>query len=144
MPTYEYHCDTCDTTHEESRSIHAPHPKKCPTCGQKAGEKFSQVFTNHNVVCLVYGNPKTIGQQAEQNAKRVGKAKLEEMAEKEKERVSKAKGKLPKGASRIARSDDDPPWFRSGEVPGLPRSDKPLDMSTVKDVTKFVETGQKS
>lgn len=37
--------------------------------------------------------------------------------------------------------DTEPPWFRSGEVPGLPRMDKPLDISKIKDTQRYIETG---
>lgn len=34
MPTYDYHCSSCQHTFEESQSIKAEPLKICPACGQ--------------------------------------------------------------------------------------------------------------
>jgi len=34
------------------------------------------------------------------------------------------------------------PWWRSGEVKGLQKMDKPLDLKKVKDTKKYIEEGK--
>ena len=35
MPTYDYHCDSCDHEFELFQSIKADPEKKCPECGKR-------------------------------------------------------------------------------------------------------------
>lgn len=104
------------------------------------GKGFNQVFGVPNAV--VRGNPKTFGQAAEENARRVGREQLELMAEEDKARVSTFKGKLPKGASLNKTQAKTPPW-RDGSL-GIPAMDKPLDVAKVKNVKRYIETGVQS
>lgn len=117
-----------------------PHPTGCPNC--ESGT-LSQDFTEHRVIGLVKGSPTTVGQQAELNAARAGREQMEKMWETDKARVSDWKGKLPKGASiNKTGTGETPPW-RDGSF-GTDKLDKPLDLETVKDVTTYVATGQKT
>lgn len=120
MPTYEYHCDDCGRGHEEVRSIHKAGPEACPAC---SSANFRQVFGAPTV--WAYGNPTTVGQQAELNARRAGKEQTEKM-------FAGARPERPP-----------PPWYRDGSVPGVPKLDKPLDLSTVRDVNDYVLNGRK-
>lgn len=138
MPTYEYACQNCHEQFEETRSIHEKGPDKCPICGTLYGQGFDQNYSGYNQISLVYGSPTTIGQQAELNAKRLGKEQMQLLVEKEKAR--KFGGKLPQGAS-LPKEEAETPWFRSGEVPGLPKRDK-LDLAKIKNTEKFIETGE--
>lgn len=67
-----------------------------------------------------------MGQQAELNAKKAGKERMQMLAE--------AGGG---GGKEV-------PWWRDGSVEGLPRMDKPLNLDGVKDLQKYVEVGEKS
>ncbi len=89
---------------------------------------------------ITYDSPTTVGQQAEINARRVGKEQMQLMAEESKTRFSSFTGKLPDGASPL-KTAPETPWFRDGSVPGLAKLDKPLDVSKLKDVRAYVEKG---
>lgn len=47
MPTYEYACSTCDTTHEVQQKMSDPTLTDCPSCGESTLRKL---FTNVGVV----------------------------------------------------------------------------------------------
>jgi len=139
MPTYSYHCDACGRDYEEFRLMYQKGPEVCPHCG--AGKpRFGQAFHGAKVIGLVKGEPKTFGQAAEQNAKRLGKERMQMMEEAEKERVSRFTGKLPPGAKPITATGETPPW-RDGSFGNKPL-EKPLDLGRVKDVKKYIETGE--
>lgn len=142
MPTYEYACDNCSHGYEEFRSISKPHPKKCPKCKQPYGDKFRQVYGTPNFIMA--NQPTTVGQQAEINAKRMGKERMQMMQDAAKQRKSKFKGKLPAGAKINTTGSDEPPWFRSGVIKGTEKLAKPLDVSKIKDTEKFIRTGEKT
>ncbi len=122
-----------------TQSIKKALPLWCSKCGHGEPD-FNQVYGN--TILIVYGNPTTVGQQSEINEKRAGKGKLDEMATSQQvARRKRFSGKLPKGASLSPHEDSETPWFRSGEVKGLPKRDKPLNLAKVKNVKKFIETG---
>lgn len=143
MPTYAYSCDACGCQHEEFRSISQPHPTQCPDCSEPFGDVFRQEFMGSNPIGIVRNQPTTFGQQAEINARRMGKEQMQIMAEQSKKRVSQFTGKLPDNASINTTGTGERPWWRDG-VAGLPTLDKPLDMKKVKDSTKYIETGEMS
>lgn len=138
MPTYCYECEKCGKPHEEICSMKAPQLAECPSCGEPNGEQFHRVFAVGNI--YIKGDPKTIGQQAELNAKRLGKEQRQLIAEKAR-RKSQFTGKLPPGASINTTGTDEPPWFRDGSVQGLPKMDKPLNLKKVKNKEKYIQTG---
>lgn len=145
MPTREYVCERCNGNFEEFfSSISADHPAKCPDCGEAYGEVFRQVY--HGGIGLVKGEPKTFGQQAESNAKRLGKEGMRKLKEEDRTRYHSGgfTGELPQGGSAAGRPSGKSasPWYRSGKIPGLQKMDKPLDLSKVKDTTKYVRTGE--
>ena len=43
MPTYEYRCDTCDTTFDVVQSFHDDPLTECPTCGSPVRKVFGSV-----------------------------------------------------------------------------------------------------
>ena len=47
MPTYEYACSSCDTTHDIVQKMTDPTLTECPVCGEPALRK----------VCLLYTSP---------------------------------------------------------------------------------------
>lgn len=141
MPTYDYCCDRCGNGHSEFKTMSAPHPAACPSCGEPWGESFRQDFAGVGAVAIVYGNPTTFGQQAEINARREGKERLQMMQEEARRRVSRWSGPLPEGARVNTTGTGETPWFRAPGTPGLKPLDKPLDLSAVKDVRRYVETG---
>lgn len=132
MPRYSYACGKCEHKFEDYHLMSEPHPKKCPACGKNS---LGQSFDNHNITGVVYGNPTTIGQQAELNTKRLGREQHQRMVEQDFQ-------------SRKLKSPTEPkvetPWYRSGCIDGLEKLDKPLELSKIKDTKKYIETGEKS
>lgn len=129
MPLYSYVCDDCDYSYEQVRSIHKAHPKKCPNCSSKTG--LHQNYQTVSGLGFVKNGPTTIGQQMELNEKTWGR---ELTQVKQDEALKKRNWKTSK---------KDLPWWRSGKVDGLPREEKPLDLTKVKNVKKYIETGNK-
>lgn len=75
MITYNYKCSVCQHTIEVRQSIKDKPLQKCPACNQ------------HSLERVIYGGlgfnmdrePTTLGQQAERNAKKMGKTKVQEL-----------------------------------------------------------------
>lgn len=123
------------------------HPSVCPECGESYAEgsgKFHQDFTASRVVGWVYGNPTTVGQQMEINARTMGKEKLEMEIRAEQEKrlpINRKGGKRP---LKPVEAPEGLPWYRSGEVEGLPKMEKPLDARDFKSdvqVKEYVDHG---
>jgi len=120
MPTYEFSCDKCGHNFELFLSFSEEHPSKCPKCKKKS---LNQVFDGNTIICVKGEN--TIGQLGESNWKKYGGKIKEDMAKKQEE------------------TDKKLPWWRSGEVKGLSKERKPIDVSKIKDVKKYIEKGEK-
>lgn len=138
MPTYEFVCEHCGITTELIQSIHATLPLWCSHCGHGEPD-FHQDYQKKNI--LLVGSPTTVGQQSEINLRKLGKYGLEDKVIAEKQKRRKFTRKLPEGATLIEPSDE-LPWYRSGETPGLPKRTKPLNLDKIKDVKKYVQTGE--
>lgn len=136
MPTYLYRCYVCDCECTHTHGMTESHPP-CPVCGEPYGREFHQDFSQHQRASLLAGPPTTVGQQAELNTKKLGSNRMLPEATKKNRRP------LPNGAS-WAETPTELPWYRSGEVAGLPKMEKPLDLSKVKDVKRYIETGEKA
>lgn len=132
MPTYQYACDGCDSAHEEVRSFTSDHPKKCPSCGAKYGAAFRQVYSG-GAAPIVYGEPTTVGQQAELNAKRAGKEKMAIDNAVRRARKSGFTGALPDGAKLLDRP-------KAKDDFGM----TPAELSKIKDVNRYIMTGEVS
>ncbi len=124
-----YRCEHC--SHEldkwfEYGDSNPVHPVKCPEC-KKDG--LYQVYTSN---FCPNAEPTTFGKQSEVNVKKLGKEQLQIRQSKDKFlQHRKKQEKLNKEA-----------WWRNGEVPGT-KLEKPLDLTTVKDEKKYIETGEK-
>lgn len=134
MVTYEFVCEKCRGHFELEQSITLPLPTACCDCGATE-PAFHQNYAETQPFLTVQQDPTTFGQQAERNAKRVGKEVVDMMAEEYDVSNRRAKQKLglpvPNGAEPTRqRYKPKRPWWRD--------SDKPLDVSKVKDVKKFV------
>lgn len=126
-------CEACGLQHEDIRRMSDPELKECPHCREPYGSRFNRDFTGARLVGIVYGEPKTFGQQAELNAKRLGKERVAQMAEESRNKVAKFQGKMPRGG-RLPGAGPGPrvPWFH----------DESVDTRKIKDKRKYIETGE--
>ena len=137
MPTYNFVCETCESQWELTQSINDQLPDTCPQCGGTEEDGvFHQIYSGENF-CFCRQEPTTVGQQAEINARRVGKEQIELMAEKSKPANHKGEfsRKFKGGTKTTERYKASRPWWR-------PHSDKPLDVKKLKDPTKYILTGK--
>lgn len=124
MPTYALQCSACGAAYEHIQSIKDRLPTRCAEC---QSEGLTQDFSGYrlsNGFAIVVGEPTTVGQQAERNARSMGG----ELAAKEAEKILGAKG--------LAKRDAPTPFWRES-------GSKPLDLSKVSDVSRYVATGEK-
>jgi putative FmdB family regulatory protein len=144
MPVYPYNCENCDHTFEDIAMMNDAPLVVCPVCRRR---RLRRVLCVPNVI--VRGNPKTIGQLAEDNTRSLvaqhGKERAREMIDENTYGQGGKKLKLPKGAAVLPRPEvNEIPWFRTGEVPGTgPRSEVPIDLSKIKDKARYIRTGEK-
>jgi hypothetical protein len=120
MARYTLACLNCPHSFDLEQPMSAPLPRRCPKCRRMSLE---QDYGAKNVVCRD-GVPRTVGQQAEKNAKEMGK----EFHRMEAEKIL--------GPERLARRNAPTPWWRED-------GSKPLDVRKVKDTAKFIRTGEK-
>ena len=133
MSWYNMKCDQCGYAKEEKRSITVGPRKKCPKC--KAVEPvFHQIYEAPIVIDRVI---RTVGQQAEYNARKMGKEKVAEKTEQLKRGYNRRKGNLPAGAKRVETPTENPFW-REGN------GGKPLDLKKIKNVKKYIMSGDKN
>lgn len=116
MPTYDYQCENCCYEFEEWQSFNDDKLKICPECNQK-----SLIRLIGCPFVVIKQEVKTLGQLADANSKKFGKAECQERELKGLEAYEKAKeavyGKKKEGII---------PWWRSGGVEGLKKSEKPI------------------
>lgn len=117
MPLYDMVCPDCDHRYELEQSIKYDLPYTCPACD---GKNLTQDYGRKSLT-INDGVPRTIAQQAEQNAKALGTEKMEEMRTESKKLLGRDKPR---------------PWWRD--------EDKPVDLSKIKDVNKWIATGDKT
>jgi putative FmdB family regulatory protein len=142
VPTYEYECDGCGHAFEQQQSFAEEPLTQCPVCRVDSLRRvqFAPFFFVRDVT--------TVGQLAEANTKRLGRDGLAERnAVEAEQRAARKRQTAEKIAEATGGSVPDPvapatPWWRSGEVPGTTRMDKPLDLSKVRDLNTYVETGK--
>lgn len=134
MPTYEYRCQDCSHQYEVfKKTITRRHPRKCPECNSK---NFGTYLGTP--IGRVKGEPKTFGQQAELNEKRLGKELMQKMREEDQARMKGGwTGPQIPGAKRVEKSKEIP-FYRQG----LEDPTKPLDITKVKDIPHYIETGE--
>lgn len=141
MAEYEFRCDDCEHGFVIHQSVFAKLPRSCPKCRKR--KNFSTVI---GLTIGVRGEPRTVGSLAEKNTKKLCKedydaimshGKLDGLTPHTMKAIEKAGG-------TIKEKSGETPWYRNGSIPGLEKSDKPIDISRVKDISKFIETGKKT
>ncbi len=120
MACYDGVCDGCGFEVEIEKPMADEFPRKCPSCKKP---KFRQNYSAKTFIIQDL-TPKTLGQQAERNAKVEGK---------EQQQIRSEKLLGPKG---LAKKNAKTPWWRK-------EGSKPLDVTKIKDKKKFILTGEK-
>ena len=69
MPTYEYACAACDTTHEVQQKMTDPSLTDCPSCGDA---NLRKLFTNVGVVFKGSGFYRTDSRDAKKKSSSSG------------------------------------------------------------------------
>jgi putative FmdB family regulatory protein len=141
VPFYAFKCDKCDNSYEEFRAM-GDFPKKCPRCETKYNAGFHQDYSKSNVTGVTYGNPTTVGQQAEINTRKLGKEQMQLMEESDKKRRSGFKGPSPRNGKPVEIENNYIPPWRDG-CWGLPKEEKPIDITKIPNLEKYVATGIK-
>lgn len=73
MPVRRYYiCDNCDHTFDISQGFNDEKLKKCPECNENS--LYQDLSGQYS---FVIGEPKTVGQLAERNTKKMGRYELE-------------------------------------------------------------------
>jgi putative FmdB family regulatory protein len=138
MPTYNYACSECNYELDAVQKMADAPLVSCPNCHN---DKLVKQLTAP-AYCKTSKTCKTVGQQAELNAKRLGASGLEMLAMED--RIAKAKGRevfkdeLRKAGVQgtVLDRPKETPWYRDGV------SEKPIDLTKIKDTTKYIKTGE--
>lgn len=143
MAEFDFKCGDCGHEFTLNQGISAPRPKACPRCRKR--KKFGQVIS---IPIGVRGEPTTVGSLAEKNTKRLSKEEYERMtAEGGQGEVSPEMQKtIEKSGGKILQKkrSGEIPWYRNGKISGTERSSKPIDLSKIKSISKYIDTGKKS
>lgn len=131
MPYYDYYCENCNEIFEVCRSIKQGKIRKCLLC-----KKLGGLSILPSVPSLSYvKDTKTVGSWAEKNTKLLG---AEQIHLKEKELKRRRREVVQKRAAQ-----------HGIRVPDLPEDTMvnettSLDLTKIKDVNKYIETGKTS
>lgn len=140
---WRYYCESCDWHKESDTKIKGIVGYLCKKCKEgtilDATDNIEPRFSMY-----VFQEPKTVEHQGYRNNKRVGHAFLEE-----KEHLKKAKRRkaaeitAAKSGGKLYKKDPNvKQWWRDGTLPGVAKSDKPIDTSKIANVKKYIETGE--
>jgi putative FmdB family regulatory protein len=111
MPLYEYFCNQCGHQEEVFQKMKDAPLTACPACQRETYQK---------AISLPSGKVRECKSAAELGLTIPSE---EQMAQKK--------------AQKEART----PWWRSGKVEGLPKKDKPVDVTKI-DTDHYVQTGE--
>lgn len=134
MPTYSYVCENyqCQHSFEIHQSFNETTLVKCPVCQQESlKQKYCVPFF------FLRSEPTTLAHQAERNSERLGRREVVERTARSKEKLRQASTKMlesTKGRNLDTKTSEGLPWWRSGEVEGLPKYEKPLTPAQVQKV----------
>ena len=129
---YEYLCSNCNYNFEITQSIHDEALNVCDQCFHVT---LNRVI--HAPYIINHTNPQNMVSLAERNTKKMGKYELESKREADKpNKKDLLSKKLPKGASIVKRGKPKTPWWR-------PSTNKPVNLKTIKNTRKYIETGNK-
>lgn len=148
----QYYCEHCQLNEncvEKCEYIREQYVKKtCIHCGQYS-EIRKRCFESFNIpYAIIKNSPRTLGELAEANGKMMGRNEIAERREENKQRAqlgkelmySEMERKLPAGAS-VVKPSEETPWFRDGTLPGIPKSDTPIDIKSISNIDKYIKEG---
>ena len=124
MPTYEYLCSNCEERFEAAQSIKDKPLKRCPKCGK---HKLVRQFGTPEFF-VMGAEPKTVGELAKRNTGKMSQHEYVDRLANDEKRYEKLTGKKKK------KKKAPKPWWRD--------TDKPLDLSKIKNTQKYIETGE--
>ena len=149
MPLHPYECQDCGHAWDYLQNAGEGPPAGCPSCQSAALVKRFGVPNFR-----VRGSGKTFGSVGEDNTlaliREHGRDRAAEILHR---KVYGRKGgkklKARDGTEivpvRKAEAETVIPWYRSGEVEGTgPRQDRPVDVTKIKDTTRYILTGEKT
>lgn len=146
MPLYLYKCGACEHSFEELQKFTDRPLRRCPACHRL---KVKRQIGLPNAICRGSENARTVGQLAEENTRRLiaehGRERAEQLIDEKVYGQGGQKVKLPRGGRAVPEPTvNEVPWWRSGQVEGTgPRSETPIDPTTIQDPVKYVKTGAK-
>lgn len=138
MPTFCFLCRACGDNYEEFRWPSEGLPTRCPSCAEPYGQGFEQDWMRNRPGGWTYGEDRatTLGQQVEYNNRRLGREKVDELFQ-DRRPPSRWHEKL---GTKPVEGTKELPWWRDGTIG--PRMEKPLDVSKVSNIERYIETGQ--
>lgn len=129
-----YICDNCEHSFMIQQAMHESLKKKCPQCGKRS---LYQDLTGQHV--FIPGEPKTVGQLAERNTKKMGKYALESAEHQRKKERKKAKAEFAKRMGFEPKVANSETWYNpKGEDLGKKLADK----NTTEKVHKYIMEGE--
>lgn len=120
MITYEYFCPDCEHGFETEQSIKDKPINICPECNSDAIHRVI-----HATTVFVDQGPKTLGQLADRNTKKMGTYELQE------------KRNFQKVSEKLARKAASEEAGRKMGFKPIEKTDNGLDASTVNKITKM-------
>lgn len=134
---YQYVCRPCEVSFETFQKMSEDPIKECPFCCKPVLEKLYSV--PH---ISVPDNPKTLGQLAEYNTKKMSEEDRNLQTQMKKEKRKRGIRKIEQETGgKIIEASKEVPWWRSGQN-GTTYSDKPVDTTKITNIKRFVETGK--
>ena len=137
MPTYIVKCGRCGFTTEIIHSITDTSEKKCTRC--KRGVFIKQPCVP---IVMVKAEPREAQQVGEENWNKLGKYGQDKfLHDREQAKITRRKqveeklSKVPKAKGLAYKQKPAKPWWRDTE--------KPMDISKIKDPIKYIQTGEK-
>lgn len=137
MITYHYRCTLCQNEFEIQQSIKEDPLQQCHCCNQYRLERV--IHTGLHV--SVRSEPKTVGQIADRNTKKMGKYEIEDKNKKYKDEEKAARQKLREHAESLGASVPDRPDEKPVPFYGKSDHDK-INRMTEKQKTKFILEGK--
>lgn len=121
MSWYDVRCEACGLAQVDfEQPMSVGFPTKCPKCKKK---KLVRDYSTPPSLVIQDLTPKTVGQQAERNAKKNG-SELQDI-----------KCKEVLGEAEYNKRKAPPPFWR--------KTRKPLDLTKVRDTAHYIKTGEK-